>query len=174
MATDGRSDGIIDTSVLVNFLKIDRTDLLALHPLFRFLVIDYVRNEITRHYAAQVARLEAAFLAGQLIRDQPPEETSPLELATFAAMANLRIGQGEMAAIAAAYARRLPLAMDDEQAWRRSQAFSSSLQREGTVSVMVALIRSGTISVAEADLIKADWQTNHRFTVLFQSFAELV
>ncbi len=39
---------------------------------------------------------------------------------------------------------------------------------------MVALIRSGTISVAEADLIKADWQTNHRFTVLFQSFAELV
>lgn len=174
MATDGRSDSIIDTSVLVNFLKIDRTDLLALHPLFRFLVIDYVGNEITKYYAAQVARLEASLLAGQLIRDQPSESTSPLELATYAALTNLKIGQGEMAAIAAAYARGVPLAMDDEQAWRRSSAFSSSLQREGTASLMVALIRSGTISVTEADLIKVDWQTNHRFTLLFQTFAELV
>jgi hypothetical protein len=50
MATDGRSKAILETSVLVNFLKIDRTDLLANHPAYRFVVPDLVRNEVTRHY----------------------------------------------------------------------------------------------------------------------------
>src|ERR1700722_10193491 len=127
MATDGRSKAIIDTSVLVNFLKIDRTDLLASHAGYRFVVLDLVRNEVTRHYAAQVARLDAAIAAGQLLADDPADATDLAELATFAAMSTLKIGDGERAAIAAAHTRGLPLAMDDNRAWKRSAAFSSGI-----------------------------------------------
>jgi hypothetical protein len=42
MATDGRDDAIIDASVLLNFLNIDRIDLLARHPAYRFIVVDLV------------------------------------------------------------------------------------------------------------------------------------
>ena len=65
MAEAGRSKAIIDTSVLINFLKIDRVDLLASHPLYRFVAIDLVRDEVSTHYADQVVRLVAAIDAGQ-------------------------------------------------------------------------------------------------------------
>lgn len=48
MATDGRSAAIVDTSVLVNFLAIDRADLLASHPDVRFVVADMVRDEVVK------------------------------------------------------------------------------------------------------------------------------
>jgi hypothetical protein len=172
MATDGRSKAIIDTSVLVNFLKIDRTDLLASHPALRFVLVDLVRAEVTRHYASQHARLEAALAAGHVLPDEPPEAIDPAELATFAAMAVLKIGEGEKAAIAAAKARGLALAMDDERAWRRAAAFCAGVAREDTASIMVSLIRAGVIDATQADAIKADWEANHRFKLPFRSFTE--
>jgi predicted nucleic acid-binding protein len=174
MATDGRTDAIIETSVLVNFLKVDRTDLLANHPQYRFVVIDLVRNEVTHHYADQVARLNAAIAAGELLPDQPPEATDPTELAAFAAMARLKIGEGERAAVAAATARGFALAMDDERAWKRAATFCAGVPRESTVSILVSLIRTGVIDVGEADSIKLEWETNHRFRLKFTSFAEIL
>ena len=174
MASDGRSDAIIETSMLVNFLKIGRTDLLAKHPAYRFVVPDLVRNEVTMHYAVQVARLDAAIAAGELLPDNPAGATDPAELAAFAAMSTIKIGDGERAAIAAAAARGLPLAMDDRRAWRRSASFSAAVPREDTVTIVVALIKAGVLSVAEADTIKADWQANHKFTLPFRSFAERI
>lgn len=172
MATDGRSDAIIDSSTLVNFLKVDRADLLASHPSFRFIVVDAVWDEITRHYPLQVARLEAAFAAGFLFPDQPDAATSIAELAVFASMSAIKIGIGERAAIAAARARGLPLAMDDERAWKRAGA---DIPRLDTVGVLVDLIKSGVIDVATADALKADWEANHRFVKKhFASFAELL
>lgn len=176
MATDGRSKAIIETSVLLNFLKIDRTDLLAKHPLYHFVVPDIVRNEIGTKpsYAAQAARLAAAFAAGHLLPDDPADTTSFGELSAFAAMSTLKIGEGERAAVAAAFARGLPLAMEDRRAWTRTSAYSSSLAREDTTSIVVSLIHVGVLTVAEADTIKADWQANHKFTLRFSSFAEQV
>jgi len=174
MAPGGRSDAIIETSVLVNFLKIGRTDLLAKHPTYRFVVPDLVRNEVTRYYAVQVARLDAAIAAGELLPDNPAGATDPAELAAFAAMSTIKIGNGERAAIAAAAARGLPLAMDDRRAWRWSASFSAAVPREDTVTIVVALIKAGVLSVAEADTIKADWQANHKFTLTFGSFAERI
>lgn len=174
MATDGRSKAIIETSVLVNFLKIDRTDLLASHPDYRFVVLDLVHNEVATkpHYAAQATRLAAALAAGHLLPDDPAEATDLAELATFAAMDTLKIGEGERAAIAAASTRGLPLAMDDQRAWKRSAAYSAGIRREDTVSIIVSLIRASVLTVAEADAIKADWQANHKFMLTFGSFAE--
>lgn len=96
MATDGRTLAIIETSVLVNFLVIDRADLLAQHPNYRFVVLDMVRAEVIKRH--QLARLDAALAAGHLIADGPPESTSLEELAHFASMASLKLGQGEKAA----------------------------------------------------------------------------
>jgi predicted nucleic acid-binding protein len=176
MATDGRSKAIIDTSVLLNFLKIDRTDLLEKHPAYRFVVPDVVRNEIGTKpsYAAQAARLVTAFAAGHLLADDPADATSIDELSAFAAMSTLKIGVGERAAVAAAFARGLPLAMEDRRAWTRTSSYSSALTREDTTSIVVSLIHAGILTVAEADAIKADWQANHRFTLGFGSFAEKV
>jgi len=174
MAAEGRSKAIIDTSVLVNFLKIDRTDLLLKHPHYQFVVLDFVRHEVKTQYPEQVARLDAALALGVLLPDDPPASIDPAELATFAAMSNLRLGQGEMAAIAAAKVRGLALAMDDRRAWKRSAAFSAGIQNEDTVSIMAALIKSDIIDVACADAIKADWQANHRFTLRFASFADVL
>jgi predicted nucleic acid-binding protein len=174
MAAPGRSEAIIETSVLVNFLKIGRTDLLGKHPIYRFVVPDLVRDEVTRHYPVQVARLDAAIAAGELLPDQPAASTALAALAAFAAMSTLRIGDGERAAIAAAATRGFPLAMDDQRAWKRSAPFSATLHREDTVSLVVSLIKGGVLSVAEADTIKADWQANHRFKLAFRSFAEKI
>ena len=174
MATDGRSKAIIETSALVNFLKVDRTDLLASHPDYRFVVIDLVRNEVTKRYAAQVIRLAAGLAAGQLLPDQPPAATDPTELATFAAMDKLKIGEGERAAIAAAKTRGLSLVMDDERAWKRAAAFCTGVARENTITVMVSLIKAGIIGVSQADAIKTDWEVNHKFRLRFRSFAERI
>ena len=172
MATAGRSDAIIDSSTLVNFLKIDRSDLLASHLDYRFIVVDAVRAEVTKYYAAQVSRLEAALAAGQLYPDLPAAATSIAELAAYAAMASIKIGVGERASIAAARTRGIPLAMDDERAWKRA---GRGIVRLDTVSVMVTLIKSGIIDVATADAIKLDWECNHKFIKKhFSSFAELI
>ena len=67
--------------------------------------------------------------------------------------------------------RGLPLAMDDEWAWKRA---GSGLTRLDTVSVMVDLIKAGLIDVAAADAINGDWERNHKFIKrYFSSFAEL-
>jgi predicted nucleic acid-binding protein len=89
-------------------------------------------------------------------------------------MDQLKIGEGERAAIAAAKARGFPLAIDDERAWKRAAAFCSGIRSESTVSVMVSLIRARVIDVAQADAIKADWTANHRFRLRFGSFAEKI
>jgi hypothetical protein len=172
MAKDGRVEAIIDASVLLNFLQIGRTDLLAEHPSYRFIVVDLVRNEVTKRGPA--TRLEAALQAGDLVPDGPPETIALEELATFAAMTSLKIGIGDKAVIAAAKVRGLVLAMDDKNAWRLGAALCEDIPREDTVSIMTTLIKAGVLDVAEADAIKADWEANHRFRVKFASFAEVI
>jgi predicted nucleic acid-binding protein len=58
-------DVILDTSILINFLAIDRVDLLGQYRRYRFLITAHVRSEVT--HAAQLARLESAIEAGQLL-----------------------------------------------------------------------------------------------------------
>jgi predicted nucleic acid-binding protein len=173
MATDGRDEAIIDASVLLNFLKIGRIDLLARHPNYRFVVVDLVKNEVTKR--GQQTELEAALTNGDLVPDGPPETIDILELATFAAMGSLKIGNGDKAVIAAAKVRNLVLAMDDEIAWKRASTFCVGIEREDTVSIVVTLIKANILTVEEADAIKADWEANHKFRKkTFSSFAEFL
>jgi hypothetical protein len=66
MPTGGPTDVVIDTSTLINFLRIGRVDLLAGLTSDRFIVTDHVRHEVTNIYPAQLSVLEFAFLAGHL------------------------------------------------------------------------------------------------------------
>jgi hypothetical protein len=173
MATDGRSLAIIDTSVLVNFLAIDRADLLGSHPTYRFLVVDLVRDEVIKR--AQLIRFQAALDAGQLLPDGPPETISMNELAAFATLSGLNaLGLGERAAAAAAYARNLPLFMDDKRAWKRVTTVFPAIVREDTVSLVVSLIKLNLLDISQADAIKGDWETKHSFRLKFASFAEVI
>ena len=166
-------EAIIETSMLVNFLKIDRTDLLANHP-----GLPLHRRRCRSQRGDEILRGPSRKARGR-VRRWPalPRRTRGgnydlAELAAFAAMASIKIGDGERAAIAAAKTRGLPLAMDDERAWKRA---GSGLSRQDMVSVMVSLIKAGVIDVAEADAIKADWESNHKFIKKhFSNFAELI
>ena len=163
MATDGRQRAIIDTSVLINFLRIDRVDLLAAHPAYRFVVIDYVRREVTNRYQQQLARLEAALAAGLLEGDIDPADVSMAELSAYADLQKVRIGDGERGAIAAAYARGHVVAINDYRAMKKLPAAFRAMPREDTSTIVVSLIRAGVLSVAEADAIKADGRRTTAF-----------
>jgi predicted nucleic acid-binding protein len=174
MATDGRQFSIIETSVLINFLRINRIDLLASHPVYRFVVIDYVRREITNRSGDQLTRLETALNAGLLLGDIEPKDVSLVELQAYADLQSIKIGDGERGAIAAAFARGYAIAINDYRALKRLPEAYKSLHLEDTTSLMVTLIRAGVLTAAEADAIKANWEANHRFRLTFPSFGDLV
>ena len=171
MATDGRSNAIIETSALVNFLKIDRTDLLAAtRPTASSSSMWFA----TRSRSTTRPRSRGStppFAAGQLLPDDPPETQRPRRTRGVRRDGRLKIGDGERAAIAAAKTRGLPLAMDDERAWKRADGVLLRDPERGTVSIMVSLIKAGVIDVAQADAIKADWEANHRYRLKLTSFS---
>ena len=91
---------VIDTSTLINFLRIGRVDLLTGLAAYRFVVTDDVRAEIFSSYPVQYANLDLALKAGHL---HVVSLVDPAEGAAFAAMQSLRVlGDGECSAIAAA------------------------------------------------------------------------
>ena len=112
MATDGL---VIDTSTLINFLRVDRVDLLAGLASYRFLVTDHVRHEVTSVYPAQLSVLEFAILAGHL-HVLSVDSTE----AVFLEMKRQNLGDGECAAIAAACSLGVPLVIDDRRARNRA------------------------------------------------------
>jgi predicted nucleic acid-binding protein len=165
-------DVVIETSTLINFLRIGRVDLLASLASYRFLVTDHVRAEVTTHYPARLANPEAAFQAGHL---SEVSLTDAAELTVFAAMRSLHVlGDGECSAIAAALVRGAPLAMDDMTARKKTMAHYPAVLLLNTVGLMVDAIHAVLLTVDEADAIKADWEANHRFRLRFSSFSAVV
>jgi predicted nucleic acid-binding protein len=146
--------------------------LLAGPTSFRFVVTDHVRAEVTSFYPAQLSNFEFALMAGHVIEITLDTQA---DLTVFAELKALRLGDGECASIAAALNRGLPLAIDDNRARKKAVARDPSLRFLDTVGLMVEAIQASLITVAEADAIKVDWETNHRFIKKHSSsFAELI
>lgn len=160
---------ITDTSVLINFLVLDRAELLARLPDHRFVVTDHVRAEVTAHYQEQLQRLEEAFAAGTL---QEIQVTDLEEVRLFAQLTATGLGIGECSAVAVAAHRKLSLAIDDKRAIKKVKALRLGLSILSTESLVVSLIQHGVLSIAEADDMKDAWQRDHRFRLAFDSFAE--
>ncbi len=171
MTTEGRADAIIDASVLINFLNVDRCNLFAPQAPHRFLITEHVRKEITEQYPAQLSRLEQAFTNGWL--SETRVETLP-ELDVFAQLTQQGLGLGECAAITAAGIRGVPLAIDDKTARKRATQRFPSIILLDTAGLTVLFIRAGPLTVAEADKHKAEWESLYRFRLVFASFQELL
>jgi len=160
---------ITDTSVLINFLVLDRAGLLAGVPTHRFVVTDHVRAEITAHYHQQLQRLEQAFSA-QILEEITVSDLPEVQL--FAELTAKGLGIGECSAIAVAVHRHFTLAIDDKQAIKKVASLGLHVPILTTESLMVLLIQQVALSVDEADAMKLEWEINHRFRLTFSSFRE--
>jgi predicted nucleic acid-binding protein len=169
MQTDSSIIVITDTSVLINFVKIDRLDLLGSCSC-QFLVTDHVREEITlpEQLSCYNLGLQAGFFEEILVNSLP-------ELTLFGRLIHSgRLGEGECSAIAAAIHRGYAVALDDGRAIKEARALAPKLEILTTKDVMVGLIRERVLTIAEADQILQDWAANHRFKLKMQTFKGLI
>jgi len=171
MEIHDREIAVSDTSVLINFLAVDRVDLLVRE--YQVLITNHVRREVTLYYSEELARLEEALDSGQLTEIVVATKE---ELETFANLIGSpkRLGAGECAAIAAAIHRNVPIAIDDRVAIRHLQNQYSTCKVETTQTLIVKLIRAGAISIGIADHLKSEWENKFRFRLKVSSFAELL
>lgn len=160
---------ITDTSVLVNFLVLDRVRLLASMSQRKFVVTDHVRAEVTAHYSEQLSRLEQAF-DSDMLEEIAVRDLEEVEL--FASLTGTGLGIGECSAIAVAVHRQLALAIDDKTAIKQVRKRWSEIAIFTTESLVVEMIREGILSVDEADAMKSDWEIKHRFRLKFDSFGD--
>jgi len=170
----GEGPGVVvvtDTSVLINFLRIDRMDLIARHS-HRFVITGHVVEEITEHYPEQQARLQAA-LADRTLEEMTVSGDVALDLFRILGETR-RLGSGESAAIACAIANGYAIAIDDRAAANQARQLKADIEVLGSQDIMVQLIRSGAIDLAEADRIKDTWASEHRFRLAIASFREIL
>ena len=162
---------VADASVLINFLRIDRMDLIARHS-HRFLVTDHVAAEVTDFYPDQRTRLDGALQAGVL---QQVSVDDRREVALFGALAaSGRLGAGERSAIALAICRDYTLAIDDRRAMKQAREESSTLRILTTRDLVVTMIRENLLGVSEADGLKEAWAEHHQFRLPIESFSDLI
>ncbi|WP_419939194.1 hypothetical protein [Candidatus Palauibacter sp.] len=156
----------VDASVLINFLILERCDLLGRLPKHRFMVLARVHEEVTRSKQREI--LSQAIAAGFV---RPAPSPHPAEL--LLSVGHERImGRGEAACLAAAEYRRWLFACDERRRVRRI-----AVERVGegriltTAGILVRAIRSEIITVPEADALKAALERS-RFRMDFESFSD--
>lgn len=162
---------VTDTSVLINFLKIERLDLLAKCSL-DFFITEHVRNEITEDYPEQLERFEHA-LKHSMLKEITVSESAELEIFSKL-MENRKLGVGECSAIAVATHRNYLLAIDDNLAIKFALSFIASSKILRTQDLMIKMIHENLLDVLEADIILNDWSDLHRFRLKIDSFQDLL
>lgn len=166
---------VADASVLINFLRIDRMDMIGAHPA-SFIATDHVAAEIADTYPDQQARHAAALNSSQIAEQRVDD---PVELEIFLRLTvKGQLGAGERAAIAVALNRVYALAIDDSRAIQRAldeaTIAKNALSILRTQDIVVELIGRGVVSVEAADAILVAWATNHRFKLKSASFQILL
>lgn len=171
MASSPRVVLVTDTSVLINFLRLDRMELFH-DASIRFLVTEHAEKEVAEIYPEQRARYEFA-LQTRYIERCTVTDVEALEL--FSQLLNTaRLGAGESATIAYALSTGAGLAIDDRRASNEARRMSSTLRIMTTADLVVTFIREGLLSVDQADAMKFDWAENHRFRLKIVTFADLL
>lgn len=158
---------ITDTSVLINFLNLNRMDLLGIFP-GMFVITQHVLAEVTNEFPIQQKILQDAL--GQKILEVIIVDSME-ELCLFGQlMGDSRLGAGECSAIACAIHRNYALAMDDIQACKQAKRFAKDLEILSTANIMGILVNHDAISYQEADEIKDELKFKHRFDLKIESF----
>ena len=166
-APDRRAVVVCDTTVLINFLIVERLDLITQSPDYRFVVTEHAVGEVTD--AAQLGRLKVALESGEI---EQIDLVEPEGLSIFAEISCF-LGSGEAAAIALAAQRTWRIATDDARARREVESRLGRGRLLTTPGILLQAIRNGAISAAQADEIKAKLETR-RFKMSFASFTDLL
>lgn len=164
---DGRILVVADTSFLVNFLTLDRMDLLRGLWAYAFHVPNHVVAEV--EYEEQQKRLTAAIGDGTLTE---LEITDPAEMTLYAELRRF-LGDGESACLAVAVTRRWVIATDEKR--RLQREIMEQLGEEyllNTPGAIVLALREGVLTVPEVEEIRREL-ARHRFTMDVPPFEEL-
>ncbi len=162
---------VSDTSVLINFLKIDRLDLLG-NCYRRILITDHVRAEITDNFPDQLYRFQIG-LEQHVLEETAVTETAELEIFSTLLLKG-KLGVGECSAISVAIHNNYALAIDDNLAIKSTRSIASRLPILRTQELMVKMIQEGILSILEANTILQDWAINHRFKLKIKTIEELL
>lgn len=169
MATKAETVVVVtDANVLINLIRIGQLPLLGQLDGYRFLVPAEVVNEITEQ--DQREALSEALARGYL--EQVVVDTME-SLQLFAELRDV-MGKGEAACLALAATMGSHIASDEKKRFRRRAVELIGEERiVRTEGILLAAIRQGHISVAEADGFKAVLAAN-RYAMSFGSFSELL
>lgn len=165
---------ILDATVLINFLKVRRMDLLKEHPA-DIIITEHVRSEVTEFYPDQLELLNSAIVDGIVQELVINDFNEVSEIVTFRLeKTQNRCGMGECSATIAAKNRGYSLAIDDNPAIKIIVQTFPNLRIVRTQDMIVEMIQANIIDVATADVIKKEWEEKHRFKLTFLSFAEII
>ncbi len=140
-----------DTSLLLNFLRIERTNILGALPGFRFYVLNHVVNEVIQEPHA--SRLQTALNQGDVV------EFELTDLEAIADYDGLRanLGDGEAATIAAAGHLQWVIGIDEKgRAKREAIARVGEQNLLDTPGILVHSVRVGLLTLDEAEQIRLD------------------
>jgi len=159
---------VADANVLINLIHVDRLDLCARLRGLEFVIPEHVVQEITR--PAQRAALDAAIEARhfRIVRI-----TDPVDIRDLTALIAF-LGRGEAACLVLASRNGWSIASDERGRFRR-EALARMPEEHifGTVEIYIRSIRTGLITVKEADADKLVLE-EHRFRMRFTSFREVL
>lgn len=159
---------VLDASVLLNFVKIGRIELLGQLGT-SVVLLDQILDEVRR--PEQRKAVEGAVKAGildlQSVRD-------PVEVALFANLrADGRLGAGECVVLAVALNRNWVAGLQDKRARVEGQRRREDLVLCQTEDLVLKLIQSGHLTLSEADGFLVEWAAKHRFRSRLTSFRDL-
>ena len=169
MRQKGSKPIVIDASVLLNFVKIERIELLSQLDT-SVVLLDQVLDEVIR--PEQRETVEGAVKAGIL---DLQSVRNPVEVALFANLrADGRLGAGECAVLAVALNRNWVAGLQDRRARIEGQRRREDLALWQTEDLVLKLIRSGHLTLNEADGFLVEWAAKHRFKSRLTSFRDLI
>lgn len=159
---------VSDANVLINLIHVARLDLCGRLPGYEFVVPDNVRDELTRE--GQRDLLDDALARGVL---RAEAITDPGDIAQFAEL-TAYLGRGEAACLVLAERNGWLVLSDDKRRFRWEAERRIGADRlVGTADLYVLAIRTGLLSVEDADRDKALLEAR-RFRMPFASFRQFV
>jgi len=158
----------VDASTLINFLRIDRLELLT-KCWTKLSIVEEVLLEITD--PDQLAILQKA-LDAEDISIYRVTGLSDIELGTTLYDKH-GLGRGESFSFVAAKREKASLAIDDVRAIKQALRHVPGVPILKTPDLLVQAIRLSRLTVSEADAIKDEWAVKYRFRLTFESFSEL-
>lgn len=169
MVADDRTVVVIDTSILLNFVKIERLALLDRLGL-PVLILDQVLDEVVQ--PKQRDLIDEAIANATL---DLQSVTDLKEVALFAELrADGRLGAGECAVLAVALNRQLIAGLQDRKARAEAQRRDKSLRMWQTEDIILKLLHDRQFTLAEADRLLHELATKHRFKSRIHTFSGLI